>query len=425
MKIKSVPGTGSSFLVSTPTLVVFCLGLLISLRLNASLLSGLCLFFLLLGVLCRYWSARVMEHVTIRMECLRSRLFPGQETTIRYEMENGKFLPLVWLELSQNAPEKGCLIPDEAFESYCPPHQDDSEKPSLFLRQAFSFIGSFQTLQVHSTWKAERRGLYVIDKLEARSGDGFGLAQGSQPLPASELPVLAVYPRQVDVDLSLFLQPQWESAAGNRGWMEDNTVLRGNREYQAGDNWKHINWRMAAREQGLPVNLYESIQPREMRFIFDGESFCGVYESQLERALEIFASVLAGLTAAGISCSLSLSRSRRFPAMTLRSGDDGEGIEDLLLHIAGFECLEAPDPRVEQTPTAPVFLPSHFSADAISRTGTIFFLTRSGSTLPSTLLPRLDPGKVWILSMEDSDAPARLGFRSLMLESLCKGGSSA
>lgn len=423
MKIKTSDRTGSSFLVSTPTLVVLGLGLLLSLRLNAFLMSGLCLFFLLLGVLCRYWSARAMEHVTIRMECGKSRLFPGQETSIRYEMENGKFLPLIWLELSQNAPEKECLIPDEAFESYCPPHRDDSEKATLFLRQSFSFIGGFQTLQVQSTWQAKRRGLYVIDQLVARSGDGFGLAQGSQPLPASELPVIAVYPRQVDTDLSLFLQPQWDCAAGNRGWMEDNTVLRGNREYQPGDNWKHINWRMTAREQGLPVNLYESIHPRGMHFILDGESFCRNYESQLERTLEILSSVLTGLNLAGVACSLSLSRSRRFPAMTLRSGND-EGIEELLLHLAGFDCLEALDPRVEQNPMAPVFLPSRFSADAASQTGITFLLTRSGADLPTALLPDLDPGKVWILSAEDCDAPARLGFRALALESLCKGGRS-
>ena len=423
MKLKSSPGSGSSFLVSIPTLVILGAGLLLSLRLNAPLMAGLCLFFLLLGLLCRYWSARAMEHVTIRMECSRSRLFPGQETTIRYEMKNGKLLPLVWLELSQNAPEKECLIPDGAFESYCPPQPDHTGKPIQFLRQSFSFIGSFQSLQVNSRWFARRRGLYLIDRLVARSGDGFGLAQGTQPLPAAELPVLAVYPRQVDVDLSLFLQPQWDCAAGNRGWMEDNTILRGNREYQAGDNWKHINWRMTAREQGLPINLYESIQPRRMQFILDGESFCGKDDAPLERTLEILSSVLTGLNAAGVSCSLSLSRSRRFPAMTLAADETG-ATEELLLHLAGFECLEAPDPNVEQVPTAPVYLPSRFSADAVSQTGTTFLLTRSGAKLPASLLPRLDPGKVWVLSAEDCDAPTRLGFRSMALEALCKGGGT-
>lgn len=424
METKTISGKGSSFLVTTPALAILGGGMLLSLRLNASLMAGLCLFFLLLGILCRLWSARAMKQVSIRMECSRTRLFPGQETTIRYEVENGKLLPLVWLELSQNGPERECLIPDEAFESYHPPYQDNPRESIPFLRQSFSFIGSFQTLQINSIWKAGRRGLYLIDQLVARSGDGFGLAQGNQPLPASELPVIAIYPRQVEVDLSLFLQPQWDCAAGSRGWMEDNTILKGNREYQSGDNWKHINWRMTAREQGLPVNLYESIQPRGMRFILDGESFCGTGEAQLEYALEILSSVLTGLDTAGVSCSLSLSRSRRFPAMTLVAEETG-GLDELMLHLAGFDCLKSLDPRVEQVPTAPVFLPSRFSADAVPQTGTTFLLTRSGTALPASLLPQLDPAKVWILALEDCDVPTRLGFRCMPLEALCKGGGPA
>lgn len=420
MKLKVISGKGSSFLVSTPALVTLGAGMLLALRLNASLMAGLCFFFLLLGILCRYWSTRAMQNVSIHMECSKTRLFPGQETTIRYEVENGKLLPLVWLELSQNGPEKECLVPDDAFEAYHPPYQENPNESAPFLRQSFSFIGSYQSLRVDSTWRARRRGLYLIDQLVARSGDGFGLSQGNQPLPARELPTIAVYPRQVDVDLSLFLQPQWDCAAGSRGWMEDNTILKGNREYQPGDNWKHINWRMTAREQGLPINLYETIQPRGMRFILDGESFCGKHEEELEHTLEILASVLTGLNAAGISCSLSLSRSKRFPAMTLFS-EEGS-IDELLLHLAGFDCLAALDPNVEQTPPSPVLLPSKFSSDAVSQTGSIFLITRSGAALPPKLTSRLDPGKTWILSGEDSDAPVRLGFRCMALDTLCKGG---
>ena len=110
--------------------------------------------------------------------------------------------------------------------------------------------------------------------------------------------------------------------------------------------------------------------------------------------------------------------------MTLTAGEDGS-TEELLLHLAGFDCLEAPDPRVEQVPTAPVLLPSRFSADAVPSSGTTFLLTRSGAALPTALLPRLDPGQVWILSMEDCDAPERLGFRCMALEALRKGGGAA
>ena len=183
----------------------------------------------------------------------------------------------------------------------------------------------------------------------------------------------------MEVDLSLFLRPQWDCAAGRQGWMEDNTVLRGCREYQPGDSWKHINWRMAAREQGTPVNLYQTIQPRGLRFLLDGESFCGLSQDwrELEGALEVLASVLSGLSGAGVDCSLSLPHSRLFGPMTVSSGEGGG--DDLLFYLAGYRCLAQRVPEESRSPQGPAFLPSRFAADAAPQSGTAYLITCSGS----------------------------------------------
>lgn len=422
MKTDLRAAQSSSLLVSTPVLALLGIGTLLSLRFGSSLMVGLFLFFLLIGLLARWWSAKAIQGVSIRMECSRPRLFPGQDATIRYEIENGKLLPLVWLELSQNGPERACLTPDEAFEAYFPPGQE-KEGATPYFRQTFSFVGGWQTIQVDSTWRAKRRGIYVMDRLLARSGDCFGLAQNEHVLPAEQLPVLAVYPRQVEVDLSLFLSPQWDCSAGKHGWMEDNTILRGNREYQPGDNWKHINWRMAAREQGTPINLYEAIQPRKIHFILDGEAFCGKSTDyhELEHTLEILSSIISGLSTAGIDCSLSLPASKRFPAMTLSDAD----VNELLFYLAGYDCLAAPDAESAQMPASPVYLPSRFPRDVVPQTGSTFLITYSGSELPRSLLPQLDPGKTWVLCLQDFDAPRRAKLRCTALDALCKGGAAS
>ena len=414
-------GRSSSLLVSTGGLLLFCAAALAALYFGSALMAGLCLFFLLLGLAARWWGRRAIERVSLAITCPRRRLFPGQQTTLCYQVSNDKFLPLVWLELSQNGPERDCLCPDGEFESYRPLGTEQTQQPP-HLRQTFSFIGAHQTLTVESTWTARRRGVYAIDRLLARTGDGFGLVQQERTLAPGQCPVLAVYPRQVETDLSLFLAPQWDCVSGRRGWSEDNTVLRGSREYQNGDNWKHINWRMAAREQGLPVNLYETIQPRGMHFLLDGESFVS-HGDELERTLEILGSILIGLTGAGISCTLTLPQSRRFPALTLTCAEEGTP-DELLFHLAGYDCLAALDPSVEQTPAAPVYRPSRFPQDAVSQTGTTFLITRSGAALPEDLLPKLDPGKAWVLALEDCDAPAKLGLRCVSLNSLVRGGAS-
>ncbi|MBQ3257528.1 MAG: DUF58 domain-containing protein [Oscillospiraceae bacterium] len=417
MKTKGNRAKSSSLMVSDPALGLLALGLAVALWRKAVLMAGLCLFFLLLGVVCRVWCDRATKGLRLHMECPRTRLFPGQETTISYEVTNDKLLPLVWMELSQNGPERDCLIPDDAFERYQVPYED-RERPVHFLRQSFSYIGSFQTVRIDSRWKAERRGLYVIDKLVARSGDGFGLAQKEHTLSSKDVPMIAVYPRPVDVDLSLFLRPRWDANVGNRGWMEDNTVLRGNREYQPGDNWKHINWRMAAREQGTPINLYETIQPGAVRFILDGESFCG-FEEELEDVLEILAALLTGLSGAGLACSLALPDSLHFPAMTVRS--DGMGsVDELLLRIAGYECLCEREPDTEEI----VYLPSAFPTDAASRTRVNYLLTRNGGVLPKRLMVRIPEGKCTVLCLENAEAAHRVGLPAVSLHSLKKGGGA-
>ena len=405
-------GLSSSLLVSWGVLLLLALGAALAFRFQRPLLAGLCLFFLLMGLMARRWSARAMEQVSLEVECAAPRLFPGQTTVLRYKVENRKFLPLPWLELSQNGPEKDCLIPEEGFEAYAPPGAKPDD-PSA-LRQTFSAVGSYGCLETDTRWTAQRRGVYHIHTLAARSGDGFGLAQQERPLPADRCPLIAVYPRQVEVDLSLFLSPQWDCVSGRRGWSEDHTVLRGSREYQNGDNWKHINWRMAAREQGLPVNLFETVQPRGFHFILDGESFCG-REDGLEGALEILSSLLIRLAGAGIPCSLTLPRSRRYPPLTLRCGQEGD-LDVLLLHLAGYDCLEA---KQEGR-----LLPSRFPADAVPQTGTTFLLTHSGSALPPSLLSKLEERKAWVLSAEDWQAPQRLGLRGMPLDGLRKEGTA-
>ena len=172
MERKALFGRGSSLLISSPALVLFGAGVLLALRLGSGGVAGVCLFFLLLGLAARWWGSRAIRGVSIQVECPRPRLFPGQQTQLIYHLENGKALPLIWLELSQNAPEEGCLTPDDAFESYLQPAPDqEGGAPVPALRQSFSFVGSWQTIQVESTWTAQRRGLYRVHRLVARSGD--------------------------------------------------------------------------------------------------------------------------------------------------------------------------------------------------------------------------------------------------------------
>ncbi|MCD8329508.1 MAG: DUF58 domain-containing protein [Lachnospiraceae bacterium] len=435
-------GSGTSMLVSGGALAAWAVGVLLCLQFSLLPAAALFLGFLILGLILRFWGERAIRHVSLSVSCPRPHIFPGQTLSLSYTLTNDKILPLLWLDLTQNGPETDCFQPDPAFEAY---HEAGtaSETPAS-LRQTFSFIGSYQSLTLESHWQGVHRGIYRIEHLAACSGDGFGLVQREQSLPAGQMPTLAVYPRPVEVDLSPFLTNQWDCDTGRHGFLEDNTILRGNREYMPGDNWKAINWRMAAREQGLPVNLYETIRPRAIRFILDGESFCtdkrpaseispsGDGEEDtasseenaalLEEALEILASLLTGLSDRQMSLSLSLPRSRRFRPMTLNAAP-GDGVSDLLFHLAGYDCAETPVSEEAQEAGASPFLPSVFPEDVIPTEGSVWIITRSGRSLPANLLTRLRPAQAHLVCAQDWELAARTGFAALPLESLRKGGS--
>lgn len=412
----------SSLFVSGGGIAVLAAVAVLALFLGGSIVAGLSCVFLVLAAAVRWWGLRAIENVTVQVDCPRPRLFPGDETTLIYRVTNDKALPLPWLELTQSAPPRDCLIADEAFERY---YVQGGSGEETALRQTFGWVGGWQTLTLETHWKAAHRGLYILHGLAARSGDGFGLAQHDATLPAGRRPALAVYPRMVEVDPGPFLRMQWDSAAGRQGWMEDNTILRGNRDYQPGDSWKAINWRLAAREQGIQVNLYQTVQPRRVRFLLDGESFAGSEErgEQLERALETLASLLITLGQRQLELSLALPISQRFGAVTVQGGESGD-VGEMLYYLAGYECRAVPDPSVEREVGKPVTcLPSAFGNSAPPPAGTAYIITRTGACLPERLLARMDPARTWLICREEWELPARLGYRTLALESLRKGES--
>ncbi len=421
MERKAKMSSTTSILVSNAALVLWAAGLLIFLGLSLLPAASVCLGFLLFSLALRLWGRLSIRQVSLSVSCSVPHVFPGQEISLTYTLTNDKFLPLLWLELTQNGPEDRALSPDPAFEAYHEPGTPVDAPRAL--RRTFSLVGSYQSLTVSGVWKANHRGIYRIRRLSARCGDGFGLVQREQNLPTGEMPVLAVYPRLVEVDLSPFLQTQWNCDSGRNGFMEDHTVLRGSREYMPGDSWKSINWRMAAREQGLPVNLYQTILPRSHRFILDGESFCDAPQ-ELEKVLEVLSSLLVGLSSRRMDLSLCLPRSRRFEARTLFSGGSGD-ITDLLFHLAAYECAAVPDPEAPEEAGRHVYLASAFPSDAGQTDARLWIFTRSGLSLPSELLCRLRPGQFVLVCESDWEAPAQSGLSALSLDRLRKGGESA
>ena len=398
----------SSLLVSKTALIIWAIFAALSAVAGFTVLSGLFLFFLLLFSFVRYWAARVMDGLSLEIECRAPRIFPGMETEIDYSLKNDKLLPIVWLELSQQSSENGCIIPDSSFEaySYLKDGEERVEEISAFKRN-FSLLMGYENITFTSHWRGLRRGIYCPKELLLRSGDGFGLSQVEKYYPDELLPEIVVYPKRVAVDIDIFLRQDWDKSYGAFGFKEDMSVLRGLRPYANTDSWKRINWRMAARQPGeLHVNLYETVQPATAMFIIDGESYCNDDEA-LERDLEIVSSIIEQLVHKGVNCGLCLPKSKAFPALNFSPMQQAPAAE-LMYYLAGYDCLKNPVLDKENRPTGE-YHPSAFELSTLSAAsmdaGTVALFSNNPAKLSPKLLERLEHSSLIVFSSASLECP--------------------
>jgi hypothetical protein len=261
------------------------------------------------------------------------------------------------------------------------------------------------------------QGIYQIREVLLRSGDGFGLAQSVQSREIPGAPTFVVYPRLVPVRTEGFFRNVWSGQTGARGYLEDITVLRNVRDYRESDNWKRIDWRMAARQEELQVKQFDTILPKSIHFIVDGKSFTGLSpeNEELEEMFSVLASLLLRLDAEGVRCGLSLPGTARAAALDLFPDDRTVGISDLLFQISAFDGESGTSVFGER-----------LIAGMQSRVGQTCFVTwGDGKTDCGALLGRLNPSALQVISRLPAavDGPDPLsGCRTLLLDGLKGGG---
>ena len=416
-------GSMSSMLVSIPGLIVFFCFTVIASVFHQALIAGFCSFILLLCGVSRLWGHFSIRKVSVSIDALSVRMFAGDETDICFTIENQKLMPLIWLELLIPMPRRSCVNTDGFREADAAVQDESLWEGKRALKKRFSFIKGKDSVSWRDRWIAARRGVYYLDRFILRSGDGFSLTHAQSIARPAETVILVVYPKVRQVDISQMLSVQWDSAGDNRGFIDDLTAMRGMRRYEEGDSWKRINWRMAARQQEMNVNLYETITPRAVHFIVDGESFCTIPEddSEFEETLSMLASLIISLTDARVLCGLSLPHSKYMPQTDIAATAD---TTELLTAIAGYDMLAAREKEFVQEDQNVVFLPSNFNRPALARVshqaGRLYYIARDAAGLRSNGLPQdLDNTKLIALfyreaSDEDADT---LGVRIMRLQS--------
>jgi len=405
MKKRSIGGF-SSILVSLPCIGIFFAFTVIASLLNQALIASFCLFVFLIGGFSRFWGFFSARKVSADIYAESKHMFTSDEIEVSFDVQNKKFLPLIWLELLLPMPRRECFMPIEDFEIIEVTMQEaEAWAYGKALKKRFAFLMGKEKLTFSGKWVARSRGVYQVDSLVLRTGDGFGLTQSQAVISLTKMPTFVVYPEIRTVDITPFLALQWDGTGGEKGFLDDLTVMRGMRKYETGDSWKHINWRMVAREQGLNTNLYETVTPKAIHFILDGESFCTAkkYDDSFEETLSTLASIILRLTEAQILCGISMPRSKHMPHTDISATTE---ISELLTALANYDLLEEREDPGKTDQRDPVFLPSDFDTQSLLRatqnTGRTYYIAKDAKELRLRGFPqRLDTTKLALLTYHE------------------------
>ena len=330
-------GFQSALLVSWGVVIGAFAGALLAWWVGASGAGVLLMAVSVTGLVSRLWGLAALRATEVSVRPEREALSVGQSVTVHYTLKNDKALPLVWVELLQDAPVRDCLTPDGSFRlrEFSGEEAAHTGRARAYIRR-FSFVMSYSELRWDAVWTGARRGIYRPQNIVLRSGDGFGLTQSTGELEGLEGRMIVVWPRIVPVETWPFLRHVWSGTTGRAGWSEDPTVMLGEHPYQPGDAWKRIDWRAAARTDELMVRQFDTVTPLSVLFILDAAAL-----ADPEEGISVTASLLHALCAAGIDCGLALPATEHFPPLTLRPEDPSVTEAGCLYALASFEAESA------------------------------------------------------------------------------------
>lgn len=347
MENKNVTQSRGSNFATIPGLLILIFFLGLSFYFKANIISAFLLLFIILCFIALLWSKSASKHLTGTIEFLTPGVFPGDEIKLKLKVSNTGKLSTIWVDTYLPFPQKTLIQPINSALKYVEMTQPDWVGEAL--QQKFIWLKSNQELTCILKLKAVRRGILAVDRIYFQTGDGFGIGTLRHAELFSGKAVTAIYPKLYPVSLQSFLLHGTNMDAGKRGEYEDVTLLKNIRSYAYGDSFKHINWRMLAKQDSLQINMYERITPESITFLLDLKSFettrhkeggadhemirCTRDES-LELAISLTASCILRLYEQGVPCGLLLPEYDDTPARICSENARSEQTQTILMMLA-------------------------------------------------------------------------------------------
>jgi uncharacterized protein (DUF58 family) len=239
-------------------LILAFLILIVSLALHQVPLALVALLFILTGGVSRLWNKFCLRRIEYKRRLSHNQVFFGEEIVFEIEVANRKPLPLAWLRIEDELPERVTLLKGKATQNL---------EDRVTLINVFP-IGMYRRVKRRFPIKCDQRGLFYFGPTRIRSGDLFGFFRKEKLIEA--LDYLFVYPRLVPLEkLGISSRQLFGDIRLKQHLFQDPVLTAGVREYLPGDSLKRIHWKSTARLGELQTKLYEPTTTVDISIFLD------------------------------------------------------------------------------------------------------------------------------------------------------------
>jgi uncharacterized protein (DUF58 family) len=305
-------------------LFVGVLILIVSLILHQVALALICLLFLLTGGVSRLWNRFCLNRIEYQRRLSHNQVFFGEEIVLEIEVANRKPLPLPWLQIEDELPDKVTLLKGKT---------ETMIEDRVILTNMFP-INMYHRVKRRFPMRCQQRGAFVFGPTYIRSGDLFGFFRREMKIDKEDY--LLVYPRLVPLEkLGIPSRQLFGDIRLKRHLFQDPVLTAGVRDYVTGDSLKRIHWKSTARLGKLQTKVYEPTTTVDISVFLDIRTlkaplWGSVYQLQ-ELGIITAASISQHALKAGFRVGLNVNQITRFSEGMLKVPHSGH--PDQMRHI--------------------------------------------------------------------------------------------
>jgi uncharacterized protein (DUF58 family) len=232
------------------------------------------------------WSHYCLVDLRYQRKFSQKRVLFGEDVTMSITVENGKILPLPWLEVEDLLPRS---LPLKEQELRSAPLSNLAMLECLFSPRWYERVTRNYTV------RCIQRGIHTFGPTKLHSGDAFGFITQDQEL--SNHQHLLVYPLVVPLDsFGLPARHPFGDYRASRRLLEDPSRIIGVRDYRYGDSMRRVHWKATARSMQMQSKVYDATTTFTLELFLNIDTRADVYYSIHPELQELAICVAASLT---------------------------------------------------------------------------------------------------------------------------------